>query len=68
MSLPVRPMSDTVRAEAGAPMPPRGVPRPFSLGPPGQLAGLLSDAGLSADVYLFPGQRKGWGLSFLSNE
>jgi CubicO group peptidase (beta-lactamase class C family) len=27
-----------------------------------------ADAGLSADVDLFPGQRKGWGLSFLINE
>jgi SAM-dependent methyltransferase len=38
---------DTVRAQTGAPMPPRGVPCPFSLGNPEQLAGLLSDAGLS---------------------
>ena len=27
-----------------------------------------ANAGLSADVDLFPGQRKGWGLSFLINE
>src|SRR5262245_6029224 len=27
-----------------------------------------ANAGLSADVELFPGQKKGWGLSFLINE
>jgi ubiquinone/menaquinone biosynthesis C-methylase UbiE len=38
---------DTVSAQLGAPMPPPGIPHPFSLGDPDKLAGLLSDAGLS---------------------
>jgi SAM-dependent methyltransferase len=37
---------DAVSAEIGSPVPPTGVPGPFSLGDPGRLAGLLRDAGL----------------------
>ncbi len=40
---------DAVSAELGHPVPPPGVPGPFSLDDPGELAALLSDAGL-ADV------------------
>jgi hypothetical protein len=42
-------MLDTVNAELGAPIPPPGVPGPFSLEDAGRLARLLSDTGL-ADV------------------
>ena len=38
---------DAVSAETGAPVPPPGVPGPFSLGDAGLLARLLSDAGVS---------------------
>jgi SAM-dependent methyltransferase len=38
---------DAVSAEIGAPVPPPGVPGPFSLGDPERLAGLLAGAGLS---------------------
>jgi SAM-dependent methyltransferase len=38
---------DAVSAQIGAPVPPPGVPGPFSLGDPGRVAGLLADAGLS---------------------
>jgi SAM-dependent methyltransferase len=38
---------DAVSAHIGAPVPPPGVPCPFSLGDPGRLAGFLSGAGLS---------------------
>lgn len=37
---------DTVGAHLGRPVPPPGIPGPFSLSDPGALAGLLSDAGL----------------------
>jgi SAM-dependent methyltransferase len=40
---------DAVSAQLGHPVPPPGVPGPFSLDDSGELAGLLSDAGL-ADV------------------
>jgi SAM-dependent methyltransferase len=40
---------DAVSAQLGAPVPPPGVPGPFSLEDPDRLAGLLADAGL-ADV------------------
>jgi SAM-dependent methyltransferase len=40
---------DAVSAQTGAPVPPPGVPGPFSLGDPDRLAGLLRDAEL-ADV------------------
>jgi SAM-dependent methyltransferase len=40
---------DAVSAQIGAPIPPPGVPGPFSLDDPHKLAGLLSDAGF-ADV------------------
>ena len=40
---------DAVSAQLGAPVPPPGVPGPFSLDDPGRLARLLADAGL-ADV------------------
>jgi SAM-dependent methyltransferase len=40
---------DAVSAQIGAPVPPPGVPGPFSLDDPHKLAGLLSDAGF-ADV------------------
>jgi SAM-dependent methyltransferase len=40
---------DAVSAHTGAPVPPRGVPGPFSLGDPDRLAALLRDAEL-ADV------------------
>jgi len=40
---------DAVSAQIGAPVPPPGVPGPFSLGDPDRLAGLLRDAEL-ADV------------------
>jgi enediyne biosynthesis protein CalE5 len=40
---------DSVSAELGVPMPPPGIPGPFSLSDAGQLAELLSEAGL-ADV------------------
>ncbi len=42
---------DSVGAELGAPVPPPGIPGPFSLGDGDELAALLSDAGL-ADVTL----------------
>ena len=42
---------DAVSAQTGAPVPPLGVPGPFSLGDAGLLAGLLADAGL-ADVHV----------------
>lgn len=38
---------DAVSAQTGAPVPPPGVPGPFSLGDAGRLAALLGDAGLS---------------------
>ena len=38
---------DAVSAQTGAPVPPPGVPGPFSLGDGDRLAGLLTDAGLS---------------------
>ena len=38
---------DEVSAQTGAPVPPPGVPGPFSLDDPDELAGLLSEAGLS---------------------
>jgi SAM-dependent methyltransferase len=38
---------DAVSAEVGAPVPPPGVPGPFSLGDADRLAGVLTDAGLS---------------------
>ena len=41
---------DAVSAQTGAPVPPPGVPGPFSLGDAGLLAGLLTDAGLSAPL------------------
>ncbi len=41
---------DVVSAQLGAPMPPPGIPHPFSLDDPDKLAGLLSDAGLSEVV------------------
>jgi SAM-dependent methyltransferase len=37
---------DAVSAQIGAPVPPPGVPGPFSLSDPDRLAGLLADAGL----------------------
>jgi SAM-dependent methyltransferase len=37
---------DAVSAQVGAPVPPPGIPGPFSLDDPDKLAGLLSDAGL----------------------
>jgi ubiquinone/menaquinone biosynthesis C-methylase UbiE len=37
---------DTVAAELGAPVPPPGMPHPFSLGDAGRLGRLLADAGL----------------------
>jgi SAM-dependent methyltransferase len=40
-------MFDAVSAQVGAPIPPPGVPGPFSLGDAVVLAGLLDDAGLS---------------------
>ena len=40
---------DAASAQIGAPVPPPGVPGPFSLGDAGRLRGLLADAGL-ADV------------------
>jgi SAM-dependent methyltransferase len=40
---------DAVSAQIGAPVPPPGIPGPFALDDPQQVAGLLSDAGL-ADV------------------
>jgi SAM-dependent methyltransferase len=40
---------DAVSAQLGRPVPPPGIPGPFSLADPGRLAGLLSGAGL-ADV------------------
>ena len=42
---------DAVSAQTGAPVPPLGVPGPFSLGDAGLLAGLLAHAGL-ADVHV----------------
>jgi SAM-dependent methyltransferase len=39
---------DSVSAQLGTPMPPPGIPGPFSLDDAGRLAGLLSDAGLAA--------------------
>lgn len=42
---------DAVSAQTGAPVPPPGVPGPFSLGDAGLLAGLLTDASLS-DVHV----------------
>ncbi len=41
---------DVVSAQLGAPMPPPGMPHPFSLADPDKLAVLLSDAGLSEVV------------------
>jgi len=38
---------DSVSAQLGSPMPPPGIPGPFSLDDADRLAGLLSDAGLS---------------------
>ena len=38
---------DTVSAQVGAPVPPPGIPQPFSLDDPNRLAALLADAGLS---------------------
>jgi SAM-dependent methyltransferase len=38
---------DAASAEIGVPLPPPGVPGPFSLGDAGRLAGLLADAGLA---------------------
>jgi SAM-dependent methyltransferase len=38
---------DAVSAQIGAPVPPLGVPGPFSLGDPDRLAALLRDAGLA---------------------
>ena len=38
---------DAVSAQIGAPVPPPGVPSPFSLGDAGRVAALLADAGLS---------------------
>ena len=40
-------MFDAVSAQLGAPMPPPGVPGPFSLDDADRLSGLLADAGLS---------------------
>jgi ubiquinone/menaquinone biosynthesis C-methylase UbiE len=46
---------DAVTAELGAPVPPPGVPGPFSLENAGRLAGLLDDAGLAeVDVHELP--------------
>lgn len=39
---------DSVSAQLGAPIPPPGIPGPFSLADTGRLAGLLGDAGLEA--------------------
>jgi SAM-dependent methyltransferase len=39
---------DAVSEQIGTPMPPPGVPHPFSLDDPGRLARVLSDGGLSA--------------------
>jgi SAM-dependent methyltransferase len=41
---------DAVSAQLGTPIPPPGIPGPFSLADAGRLAGLLSDAGLSGVV------------------
>ncbi len=41
---------DVVSAQLGAPMPPPGIPHPFSVDDPDKLAGLLSAAGLSEVV------------------
>jgi hypothetical protein len=38
---------DAVGAQLGAPVPPPGIPGPFSLADSGELAGLLTGAGLS---------------------
>jgi len=40
-------MFDAVSAQVGAPVPPPGIPGPFSLHDAGRLAGLLGEAGLS---------------------
>jgi SAM-dependent methyltransferase len=39
---------DAVSAQTGAPVPPPGVPGPFSLGEPGQVEAALADAGLAS--------------------
>lgn len=46
---------DAVTAELGAPVPPPGLPGPFSLGDAGRLVGLLDGAGLAkVDVHELP--------------
>lgn len=46
---------DAVSAERGMPVPPPGIPGPFSLDDPGQLTALLADAGLTdVDVSELP--------------
>jgi enediyne biosynthesis protein CalE5 len=57
---------DAVSAHVGAPVPPPGIPGPFSLGDPGRLEGLLRDAGLEdvrveeVEVPLVAGSPEGW--------